>query len=321
MTKVTLALQDKAGNLSAPTVITINRQGSYPRYDGASLAHGSDGTAAGNKLITDLETLIGGPLGCYRSYFADTDTPADLASIASRDLGFGRLPILSTKVPDGDWSAVASGAKDSWLIPRLDAIHKVSGPKVFILNHEPENDVNGETRTSVTFRKMYEHVFPIVDKNYPEITLTACHLGGSFNDNVAGGAKNSFKDWLLTRGVSCHMTAFDEYNQGSPPQFGKWLSPEQLHGNIIDKIHNIDPGMPIGICEYGCRIDPAQPGRAAQWFSDFYTMADTRLVVWTSQFHSFENSKNGTWEFKPNDEQWTPFKKAILASRHVAKTA
>lgn len=92
----------------------------------------------------------------------------------------------------------------------------------------------------------------------------------------------------------------------------KWVS-------FADKLDLIRPyahGRPIAIGEYGCRNDPDNPDRAAQWMRDAFRYARHHNVVSMSYFNSSRNSPDGTWAL---DGKRAEVFEARLASANTAR--
>jgi len=91
----------------------------------------------------------------------------------------------------------------------------------------------------------------------------------------------------------------DVYNPWSPDNGREW----RTFGSRLDEVVPWTDGRPIAIGEYGCRIDPAHPGRAEAWLRDAVAHARTLPVVSMSYFNSRLNSRHGTWELSGNLER------------------
>jgi len=104
----------------------------------------------------------------------------------------------------------------------------------------------------------------------------------------------------------------DLYNPFSPSNGAAWTP-------LADKLSlaaGEAAGRPLVIGEYGCRSDPAQPGRAAQWMRDAFETALDAGVVAMSYFHSELNSPDGTWEL---DDETFPVFSELLSRAEVAQ--
>ena len=58
----------------------------------------------------------------------------------------------------------------------------------------------------------------------------------------------------------------------------------------------------MAVGEYGCRLDPDNPGLAAEWLRDAADFAREHNFVSMSYFNSHVNSPDGTWALQGETE-------------------
>ena len=111
-------------------------------YYGASVPY--------HRSLVRWESALGATLALNRSYFTpDADETQQLVTRCLDDLAHGRLPHVSIK-PHGTWADVAAGRRDAWLAAMLGPLGEASGPVLFTLHHEPENDAGAPGIGSVS---------------------------------------------------------------------------------------------------------------------------------------------------------------------------
>jgi len=59
----------------------------------------------------------------------------------------------------------------------------------------------------------------------------------------------------------------------------------------------------VAIGEYGCRVDPQNPGLAAEWLRDAAEFGRQHNFVSMSYFNSHVNSPDGTWALQGETEE------------------
>lgn len=258
-------------------------------YYGASVEGGDPAT---------LEGQTGHRLALYRSYM-HADTPASRFSArAAADVAAGRLPLISTKVP-GTWASVANGDQDAWLLERVRALATVPGPVWLALHHEPSGDGN-----PADWVRMQQHARRLIDANSTNIALVGILNGWDFKQRNA-----TPQVWNHPVGTGVDVMGFDSYNGWSPTNGKQW----QAASDVLSPALTIAAwGYPTLVGEHGCRTDPSQPGRAAQWMRDAYAFGVAHGFVGMSYFDSGLNSPDGTWEL--DSERLPVFRTSLTAA-------
>lgn len=231
--------------------------------------------------LPDLERNLGGTLTVRRSYFLPHQMDSLISRVAA-DHSMGRLPLVSTKVP-GTWADVAAGVQDSWLRALLTRLGEATQPVMLALHHEPEDDTGAPGMTAQDWVRMQDHAMGIAQSLAPNTTIVPILMRWTF-DRRSGRDPN---EWLAH---AAPVLGFDVYNSWAQPG-DEWLSFEHNFSAILPFVGS----RPLVVAEYGCRTDPARPGRAAQWMIDAFQFATSHNVVALSYFDSSLNSPDGSW--------------------------
>lgn len=229
------------------------------------------------------EAQLGRRVSLHRKYY-QANQVEKIWRQARRDHERGRMPHLSSK-PPGSWGAVAAGAQDAWIRSVADRLGRLRSPVFFTVHHEPEDDVGGSGMQPQDFVRMTTRVISIFSDRAPNVTVFPVLMGWTF-DSRSG--RNPADWWVPT----ARIFGADIYNPWSPTNNLDWVS----FRSRLDRVRAYAGGRPIAIGEYGCRTDPTQPGRAANWMGDAFDYARANNVVSMSYFNSYLNSPDGTWE-------------------------
>lgn len=285
-TTYSLSCSNAAGTTtSSPVTVTVTPPVTWtPAYPGqprpGKMYYGSS-VEGGNPAA--WETANSSDLAVYRSYMSANDSPTNFTNRARDDVSNGRLPLISTKVPNDNWAAVANGSQDTWLLARIRALAAVPGPVWLALHHEPYGD--GQPADWV---RMQQHARQLIDANSTNITLVGILNGYDFKARDRNPSA-----WNHPVGTGVEAMGFDSYNPWSPTNGKNWQDASYVFspGLVIQSW-----GYPTFVGEYGVREDPSNPGRAAQWMRDAYSYALQNNFVAISYFNSGQNSPDGTWE-------------------------
>lgn len=247
-------------------------------YYGASVPY--------HRSLPDWESQLGRRLALNRSYFTpDTDETRQLVARCRADLAHGRLPHVSIK-PHGTWADVAAGRRDPWLAGMLGPLGEASGPVLFTLHHEPENDAGAPGMQPADFRGMQRRALRLAADLAPSVVVAPVLQHWTFDParrDIDAAA------WLVPEAP---VAGLDVYNPWSPVNNKEW----RTFGSKMDEVLGWLEGTPIVIGEYGCRNDPGHPGLAAQWLREAAAYAREHNIVSMSYFNSDLNSPEGTWE-------------------------
>jgi hypothetical protein len=267
-------------------------------YYGASVPH--------YRSLPAWEREIGSTLALNRSYFrADTDRTEELVGRCQADLARGRLPHVSIK-PAATWAEVASGADDAWLGDLLRRLGAEGAPLFLTLSHEPENDSGAPGMQPTDFVAMQRHAIALALEVAPLVTVVPVLQRWTFDplrDDIDPA------DWVVEEAA---VFGLDVYNPWSPTNGKDWSS----FGSKIDELAPWIGGKPVVIGEYGCRIDPQNPGLAGEWMREAAEYARTHHIISMSYFNSAIGSPEGSWELSGETE--TTFAE-LLASSWVAR--
>jgi hypothetical protein len=286
---------------ASPTMTPV---GCAPRFPGDPGCTGEMfyGASVEGGDPTKLESETGHKLSLYRSYM-HADTPASkLGSRASADVAAGRLPLISTKVP-GSWAAVANGTHDAWLLERIRVLAAVPGPVWLALHHEPSGD-----GIPADWVRMQQHARRLIDANSTNIALVGILNGWDFKQR-----NGTPEVWNHPVGTGVDVMGFDSYNGWSATNGKQWQDAADV---LSPGVTIASWGYPTLVGEHGCRTDPTQPGRAAQWMREAYAFGVAHGFVGMSYFDSGLNSPDGTWEL---DAERLPVFRTSLVSDPTAR--
>ena len=247
-------------------------------------------------------------VGVYRSYWQPSQISSMIA-VCNRDLDIGRLPFVSTKVP-GTWADVASGKQDAWLGGLMDGLNSVRGPVWLCLHHEPFDDT-GAGRQASDYVGMYQHAYPMKPAN---VAMVPILQSAPFDVTVYG--KQDITPWYDPSVTD--VVGIDSYNHWYAGGTNKWRDPQTMA--LFFDVLATKFGKPIALAEYGVRTDPANPGKAADWMSEFRNVLVGRGdVVAMSFFDSGQNVFDGgpSWALDAGGEteRLDAFKNLLTAAR------
>lgn len=298
----TLAVGASMGGpaFASPKGIALTGVGRCPGDPGAGRLY------YGASLPTDLstwESQLPAHLAVHRTYHQYWQLDL-MTRRAKDDLANSRLPHVSIKPPD-TWRRVADGYSDQWIRDMGDRLAGVGGPVFLTVHHEPENDAHRPGYHHRGFADMTTRIIDIVGSRAPQVTVVPVLMGWSFDPR-------SDVDPAAWNVPAAAVYGVDVYNPWSPTNGKSWVT-------FAERLQAIKPyaqGRPIAIGEYGCRTDPQNPGRAADWMRDAFQYALANNVISMSYFNSGRNSPDGSWAL--DTERGRVFS-ASLSSDYVAR--
>ncbi len=249
------------------------------------------------------ESRLGRRLSVHRSFYQAYQMDL-LVGQARRDLRHGRLPHVSTK-PPSTWRSVATGQDDAWLRLLADRLRQLGGPVFFTIHHEPEDNAIGSGMQPQDFVAMTSRVVSIFSLRAPNVSVVPVLMSWTFDERSGRNPA----EWFVP---SAPVFGVDIYNPWSQTNGSPWESFDSQLQDTVKYAH----GLPIAVGEYGCRTDPSNPGRAADWMRDAFDSARANNVVSMSYFNTWENAPDGTWELDAERERVFAAK---LASDFVAR--
>ncbi len=257
------------------------------------------GAATPPDRLDSFEARLGSTLSCYRSFF-EAGSEAELVTQAGNDIHAGRAPLVSIK-PPGSWAATA--ANTSWLDALVEPLSRLPGPVFLIVHHEPEDDT-ATYGTPADYVAMQDAALARAAMAGNNIRVVPVLSSWSFNPS----SSREPQEWNVERAA---IYGLDLYNPWSPTNGKPW----QPFSERLALAEHEAAGRPILVGEYGCRTDPAQPGRAAGWMQDAFDDAVHGNVVAMAYFNSNRNTRDGTWEL---DAETFPVFSQLLQSKDVA---
>lgn len=250
--------------------------------------------------LAEFEAQIGTEVSCYRSFFKAEQTP-ELIERANLDVAQGRVPLLSIKPPK-PWAALARD--NAFLDGLVEPLSELDGPVYLTINHEPENDAH-HFGTSSDYVDLQNAAIARAALAGGKVTIVPILSSWSFDER----AQRTPSDWNVE---AAEVYGLDLYNFWSVDNGVPWVS-------FADKLllAEKDAGeRPMIVGEYGCRSDPARPGRAAKWMRDAFDTAMAEGVIAMAYFDSAQGAVHGTWEL---DAETLPVFAEISKSDDVAR--
>lgn len=258
------------------------------------------GASAPSDKLQAFEATLGMTLSCHRSYFGAGDEGRLLAQVRS-DLNLGRLPIPSIKPPQ-PW---ADSSRDKgWLVALLGPLGELRKRIYLSVHHEPENDAP-TYGTPADFVVLQRAVIAQAAIDAPNVVVVPILSTWSFDQR----SQRVPEEWNVRDAA---LYGLDLYNPWSPDNGKDWVP---FEAKLALAEQEAD-GREILVGEYGCRTDPSQPGRAADWMTSAFETAVKSNVLAMSYFNSSRNSPDGTWEL---DDETLPVFAELLSSNAVIR--
>jgi hypothetical protein len=151
---------------------------------------------------TAWERSMGHRLGVHRTYWGSDGVGAAVEQ-ARRDIGEGRLPWLSFKLPYA-WTEMAGGRGDPWARDLAERLRTVPGPVWVAFHHEPEGD--GDVRE---WTRMQRHLAPLVRRTAPNVGYTVVLTGW----NELYGPRHLRLGAVWPSGTTIDVVGFDVYDK------------------------------------------------------------------------------------------------------------
>lgn len=243
-----------------------------------------------------------GHLGSQR-IFARPDQTAELLAQAGAAVSARRFPILSIK-PPSSWRDVATGACNPWLDPILDGLAALDKPLCFTVQHEPENDTEGQHNTAATHRAMTEFVLERAASRAPQVNVIQILMRWTF-------AAESGRDTLSWISPAPTVFGIDAYNFWEPFSTKSWLS---LRKMLLPVIEVVGEDRPLVVGEYATSSDASNPGRGANWMKNALTFALKHNVAAMAYFNV---SRRNDSSLVLDDERLAAFRSCVKHGRTI----
>lgn len=258
------------------------------------------GAATPPDRLAAFEDQLGSVLSCHRSYFQAGQEDL-LAARCRADVRAGRAPLVSIK-PRGSWAETARD--DAWLDRLVEPLSDVTGPVFLVIHHEPEDDA-ARFGSPADYVAMQRAALARAARAGSNVTVVPVLSSWSFDER----ASRSPAEWNVE---DAPVYGFDLYNPWSPTNSKDWVSfSDQLAVSAREA-----GGRPLVVGEYGCRSDPSQPGRAAEWMVSAFNSALEADIVAMAYFNSDRNTRDETWEL---DHETLPVFAHLLRDHHVTR--
>jgi hypothetical protein len=252
--------------------------------------------------IERFESRIGHRLGGHRN-FHQASQGRQLISRARADVAARRFSVLSIK-PPGSWKSVAEGQHNAWLDEILDGLGEIDAPMAFTINHEPENDVDGNENIAVWHKRMTEYAVARAAKRAPRVHVIQILMQYTFKS----GNGRKPREWLAP---SVTLFGLDAYNYWTPGGSVDWISFKRM----VSRAQEWADGKPVVIGEYGVHTDPAHPGRAAKWMRKAFKYASRNDVIAMNYFNTAPAGVRHP--FTLDAERMAAFKRCLNDERSV----
>lgn len=224
----------------------------------------ADGTTT-NDVYTRHEKG-GKSLSLYHRYYQWSSLDGtSIINNAKTDHAANRLPYITFKTAD-DWSAVGNGTYDAKLDGFLKNLDVLGKPVWITAWHEPENDTNGTTRTSSSYRSMQTRIRQRMNVVGTKNIAFMPHLMDATTRN--NGSRNP-NDWWVD-GI-WDLVMFSNYCQRSCVDGGGNTYDTQARTQSINYIES--RGLPWGIGEWSLSEERTGPLRFTQYFKPYWEWA------------------------------------------------
>lgn len=230
----------------------------------------------------------GKSLSLYHRYYQWNDLDGDkIINNAKSDQAANRLPYVTFKT--ADWKYVGDGTYDAKLdsfLRRLDAVGK---PVWLTAWHEPENDTNGTTKTSASYRAMQARIRQRMNIVGTKNIAFMPHLMDETTRN--NGSRNP-NDWWVDGIWDAVM--FSNYCQRACVDKGGNTYDTTARTQSINYIES--RGLPWGVGEWSLSEERTGPLRFTQYFQKYWEWGfdNNRDGIAYSYFDADESRPDGS---------------------------
>lgn len=246
-----------------------------------------------------FEKPTGKSLSIRRTFFGwgDRGDNGAMVKIAKDDIANNRLPFVSIKPPKtpnehDSWDDMGNGVYDAQIDEMLVALGKVPGPVWFAVQHEPENNVEGNKQFAADWRSMQKKIRERMDalgSKVDNIAFTGVLMDWTF-DSRSGRDPD---DWWVD-GI-WDMHGVDPYCSIKCSNKGDTIIENVGWQNYVKYMEG--KNIPIVVAEWGHYGDSVSDASRIQKVWD-YTFEQNKDIVGWAYFNSNYNSPDGSWEIK-----------------------
>ncbi len=211
----------------------------------------------------------------YRAHQLDL-----LRDTVASDVQAGILPFVSIK-PPAPWDAVAAGQADAWLDRLGEILGGFDSPLFICVQHEPENDVDGDRQVPATYRQMQRRLRRRL-RGLDLVTPVPVLMRWTFDERSGRNPEEWLADETVVQGI-------DVYNEWEGDVSSEWRSFAELWEPVRAQL----PLGPVVIPEVGTPTDPQRPRRASRWLQEAVDVASQTDVVGLVWFESDEERRDG----------------------------
>ena len=271
----------------AATALLILTAGSGPAFAASSVRIGM--SAPRDQWGARLAET--GPVRSRR-LFGSLSSPSGMISLAASEIGAGRMPIMSFKLPSNDWVGAAAGKYDAQLRSLATMLDNLPGQVFVTIHHEPNND-----GAAKDYAAMQRRVLPILA---PPSNVDAGVIVNGFWWTTLTDAE--IAQWLPSdvRRLA-EVVAADTYQGGTPSNPG---------ADAGVKIRRLSQwATRVGVSRLGIGEYNGLTGAAIKAAGDA-VLADPRFV-----FAAVFNSNTGSLGSVLTGDRLTAFKNTLAAAR------
>jgi hypothetical protein len=184
---------------------------------------------------------VGPGLQARRLFYTSFTASLSLAQTAVKD---GMTPIMSWKVPGGDWAAMAAGKHDAELKTLATKLQALGHPLFVALHHEPADD-----GAAKDWAAMQVHCLPILKKGGANISVGVIGNGWWWSNQARGYSDSEIAAYITpaVKGV-CDVVAADCYqlkagDEESAPKMKNMVTWAKRTGGV----------KKLGVGEFNCQ--------------------------------------------------------------------
>jgi mannan endo-1,4-beta-mannosidase len=172
-------------------------------------------------------------------------------------------------------------------------------------NNHPSDFVNMWIRIHGIFASKGlgpSHIQWVWSPNHVDCLDWACPGGYPAESYYPG---SQYVDWI----------GIDGYNWGTSQSWSSWQSPDQIYGNMLNRLRTLDNSKPIVFAEFA---SSSSGGNKGAWITDVFNYAltnDIRMVTW------FNEDKETDWAVYGGSTVWNEYKIAVGSAAFLPSDA
>jgi hypothetical protein len=253
--------------------------------------------------LSQLERLVGQPLGLHRIFRAWSDPSFDTE--ASRSYDFGRVPLVSwkpiAKTGKVSWADIAAGKQDT-KIAEIAGFLQMAGTRAIIcFHHEPELAVG--YGTPAEYAAAFDHWRGQFDRSgVTGVQHAVICSPRAYRDHGAIAARF----WPTAPVDLVGVNAYNWFGC-SAGQETAWVPLGNSCRSAVTWA--TERGLPLAVAEWGSVEDPARPGRKGDWITQALEWAKATPVV---RALSYQHGLGSCpWWLDSSDSALAAFRRAV----------